>query len=242
MKGIKEKGPHLNEHLSYNDFCPSILEDNSADLLQKMLQNVSDFDSSLSVRTGGHLSSEVGTFNRSKCAKGSKSSLIPKILKHYIHKQTSFNNVWTALVKSELNGVCDHRIPLSDSFRNNTIKHSVSVNNPDLLEVYSSKIQVPEDFSKSVNSPSPSKGFNTSKSSTSIAKTSRQQGFSCKADLSPKDHPEIFSPISVSSEESVDLSEVDPKLDSEFEGRGLIVLFNEEGFLQIIYHQICLKS
>ena len=172
----------------------------------------------------------MGIFNRSKCAKGSKSSLIPKILKHYIRKQTSFNNVWTALQKSELNEVCDLKIPSLDSFQNNTIMHSVSVNNPDLLEVYSSKIQVPQHFSKSVNSTSPSNCLNTSKSSTSIAKTSCQQGSSCKADLSPKDQPGIFSPISVSSEESVDLSEVNPKLDSEIEGRDLNVLFNE-GFV-----------
>ena len=139
--------------------------------------------------------------------------------------------MWTALLKSKLNGVCDLKIPPLASFQNITIKQSVSVNNPDLLEVYSSKIQVPEHFCKSVNSSSPSKCLDTSKSSTSIAKTSCQQGFSCKVDLSPKVHPKIFSPISVSSEESVDLSEVDPILDAEFEGRDLIVLFNEEGFL-----------
>ena len=140
---------------------------------------------------GDQLSSEVGIFNYSKCGKDSKSSHIPKILKHYIRKQTSFNNVWTALLKSELNGVCDLKIPPLDCFRNNTIKHSVSANNPNLLEVYSSKIQAPESFSRLVNSTSPSKCLNISNSSTSIAKTSCQQGSPCKADLTPKDQPEI---------------------------------------------------
>ena len=206
------------------------MDDSSADLLQKPLQNVSVSDSFLYARTGGYLSLEVGIFNHPKCEKGSKSSLTPKILEHYIRKQTSFNNVWTALIKSELNGICDLKISPLDSFRNNTIEHSVSVNNLDLLEVYSSKIQVPEHFSNSVNSASPSKCLNTSKSSTSIAKTC-QQGSACKADLSPKEQPENFSPINVSSEELVDLSEFDPKSDSEIEGRDLNVLFNEEGFL-----------
>ena len=127
--------------------------------------------------------------------------------------------------------VCDLKIPPLDSFQNNTIKHSVSANNPNLLEVYSSKIQAPESFSRLVNSTSPSKCLNISNSSTSTAKTSCQQGSPCKAELTPKDQPKIFSPISVSSEESVDLSEFDPKLDSEIEGTDLYVLFNEEGFL-----------
>ena len=142
----------------------------------------------------------MGIFNRSKCAKDSNSSHIPKILKHYI-AQTSFNNVWAALLKSKLNGVCDLKIPHLDCFRNNTIKHSVSANNPDLLEVYSFKIQVPESFYRSVNSTSPSKCLNISNSSTSTAKTSCQQGSPCKAELTPKDQPKIFSSISVSSEE-----------------------------------------
>ena len=218
------------------------MEDSPPDLLQKTLQNVLNSDSSLFVRTGGQLSSEVGISNRSKCAKDSKSSHIPKIFKHYIRKQTSFNNVWTALLKSELNVVWDLKIPHLDSFWNNTIKHSVSANNPDLWDVYSSKIQVPENFYRSVNSTPPSKCLNISNSPTSIAKTSCQQGSLCKADLTPKDRPEIFSPISVSSEESVDLSEVDPKLDSEIEGTDLNVLFNEEGFLTNNFSQICLKS
>ena len=36
----KGKGAHLNKSLSYNNFCSSILEDKSANLLQKTLQNV----------------------------------------------------------------------------------------------------------------------------------------------------------------------------------------------------------
>lgn len=100
--------------------------------------------------------------------------------------------MWTAPLKSESNGVCELKIPLLDSFRNNAIKHSVSANNPDLLEVYSSKIQV---------------------------------RLPCKVDFTPKDQLEIS--LSVSSEESAEFSEVDPKLDTEIEGADLSVLFNE---------------
>ncbi|TYK02777.1 Transposon TX1 uncharacterized [Cucumis melo var. makuwa] len=77
-EGNKEKKAHFNNSLSNNEFCPT-----------------------------GQVSSDFGFSNRFKNTKGSKASHVPKILKHYIRKQTSFNNVWTALLKSEFNGVSE---------------------------------------------------------------------------------------------------------------------------------------
>ena len=92
------------------------------------------------------LSPDYGISNHFKCAKESKSSHAPKILKHYICKQTSFNNLWTALLKSKLNGACDLKVPPLDSLQIHPIKHSISDKNPDLLELYCSKVQAPECF------------------------------------------------------------------------------------------------
>ena len=65
------------------------------------------------------------------------NSLILQKLKHYIRKQTSFNNIWTVLLKSELNGVCSLKAISSASFQNHPLKPSISDKNPNLLEVYS---------------------------------------------------------------------------------------------------------
>ena len=88
---------------------------------------------------GAQLSPDSGFFNHFKFAKGSKLTHGPKYLKHYIRKQTSFY-VQTALLKSELNGVCALEAPSSASFRNHPLKPFISDKNPDLLEVYCTKV------------------------------------------------------------------------------------------------------
>ena len=133
----------------------------------KKLQNASAKEFSLSVSTEAQLSPDFGISSSLKCAKGSKSTHAPKIIKHCICKQTSFNNVWTALLKSELNGVCDLKVLSSDYSRNHPLKHSISDKNPDLLEVYNSKVQAPECFIRSVKADSSSKLFKISESTMS---------------------------------------------------------------------------
>lgn len=51
--------------------------------------------------------------NNFNSSKGGKSSKASKIVKHYIRKQTSFNNIWTTLLKLELNRVCSLKAPTS---------------------------------------------------------------------------------------------------------------------------------
>ena len=115
---------------------------------------------------------DYGILDRFKCAKGSKSSHAPKVLKHYIRKQTSFNNVWTVLLKSELNGVYDLKVSPLNSLRIYPIKHSIYNKNPDLLEVYNFRVQAPECFIRSVNADSTFELFNFSKSTITNTKAS----------------------------------------------------------------------
>ena len=82
-----------------------------------------------------------GFCKRPKSAKGSNFFQAPKILKHYIRKRTSFNNLWTALLKSEFNDGCALKVPLLVPSRIHRFEPSISECNPDLLEVYSSKIR-----------------------------------------------------------------------------------------------------
>ena len=97
--------------------------------------------------------------NKPKSTKGGKSLQVqaPKILKHYIRKHTSFNDLWIALLKSELNGGCDLKIPISAPSRMHHSEPSISANNPDLLEVCCSKIQSSNCLTRSVNSVSHTK-------------------------------------------------------------------------------------
>ncbi|TYK03825.1 exodeoxyribonuclease-like [Cucumis melo var. makuwa] len=96
------------------ELCSRVIGDNSAQLKQKI--NVASTNE-IQLETAAQLSPESGIFDRFKHAKGSKHVHAPEILKHYIHKQTSFNNVWTALLKSALNGVCALKAPSSVSLR-----------------------------------------------------------------------------------------------------------------------------
>ena len=125
----------------------------------------------------------------------------------------------------------DLKVPPLNSLQIHPIKHSISDKNPDLLEVYSSKVQAPECFIRSVNAYSTSELFNLSKSTITNTKASILRGSHCKADYSFKNQLNISSPLSVSSEESASaLNAFDLKLDSEIEGVGLNALFNDEGF------------
>lgn len=112
-KRNNEKAPLTNIMRNY-ELCSRVIGDNSAQLKQKI--NVASTNE-IQLETAAQLSPESGIFDRFKHAKGSKHVHAPEILKHYIHKQTSFNNVWTALLKSALNGVCALKAPSSVSLR-----------------------------------------------------------------------------------------------------------------------------
>ena len=99
---INGKKAHFIPIKSNYELCPKISVDSSTLLMQKTFQIVSETKNSNFASAGAHLSPDYRT--NFKCAKGSKSSHAPKILKHYMRKQTSFNNIWTALLTSELNG------------------------------------------------------------------------------------------------------------------------------------------
>ncbi|XP_031738083.1 uncharacterized protein LOC116402658 [Cucumis sativus] len=130
----KEKASLITIMQNY-DISSKIIKDDCSRSNQRPLPNPASTDPSLPLVSG--------FCNKPKSTKGGNSLQVhaPKILKHYIRKHTSFNNIWTALLKSELDGGCDLKIPISAPSRMHRSEPSISANNPDLLEVYCSKIQ-----------------------------------------------------------------------------------------------------
>ena len=108
----KGKSPLINIMQNY-DFSSKVINENNFPSNQRQFSNLASTAPSPSV---------YGFCNKTNSSQGDKSLQVQasKILKHYSRKHTSFNNLWTALLKSELNGGCDINIP------------SISANNPDL--------------------------------------------------------------------------------------------------------------
>ena len=78
-------------------------------------------------------------FCSSKGKKSKISSIVP--LKQFIRKDTSFDNAWTALLKSEAIAACSFKDLEKDLKKNLPSKTSLSEQNPDFLEICTSKIQ-----------------------------------------------------------------------------------------------------
>ena len=137
------------------EFSSKVIKENNFPSNRRQFSNLASSVPSPSV---------YGFCNKTNSLQGDKSPLVqaPKILKHYSRKHT-FNNLWTALLKSELNGGCDIKIPSSALPRKHNLEPSISANNPDLLEVCSSKIQTSICLSRSAHSCSPIKHFKYSK-------------------------------------------------------------------------------
>ena len=82
--------------------------------------------------------------------------------KVFSRKQMSFINSWTALLKSNSIGTCSLKAPILDPHRKHKLKPSLSKDNPDLLEVCTSKVQAFDSLNRSVMDSSAPKIFNYS--------------------------------------------------------------------------------
>lgn len=177
-------------------------------------------------------SPEVGILHRFSQIKENKKVKSPKLcLKHFIQKQTSFNNVWTALLKSESIGACSLKISISDPHRKYMLKTSLSEKNLDLLEVCSSKAQSSDCINRLVTVDSNPKLFNYSCFMEPNRKVTLLRGSPCCPYGSYKKQAavEFVSPFSVCSEESMGAkSPIDHKVDAEMEGVDLNSLFGDD--------------
>ena len=177
-----------------------------------------------------------GFCNKTNPSQGDKALQVhaSKILKHYSRKHTSFNNLWTALLKSELNGGCDIKLPFSAPSRKHKSKPSIFANNLDLLEVCNSRIQTSNCLSRSVNSGSPVKHFKYSKLPIFNPKVNLLRGFPCRADIDKLTSKTLESPFRVSSEGSLAFpNSFDFKNNEEVEGADHSSLFDEASVVPI---------
>lgn len=153
-------------------------------------------------------STKVVTSFKLRPSKGKKKGSSPKIpLKHFIRKQKSFDNVWTALLKSKSLVACSFKATKEAPQQNLIIKPSLSENNPNLLEACSSKVRIDTLQNRSVTAPPAPKLFSYSSFTDPNTKIILLRGSPCHSvdSVMKKSNTELVSPYSGSSEESAGL-------------------------------------